>query len=310
VIVLKSKVRVESPATIANFGPGYDTFGLCLDRPVDLVDMERSSKPGIRIEIAKNGFNVPIDPARNTASVAAQQILKISGSSSKSVGLKMKMLKKIRPGSGLGSSAASAVAGALGAAAILGVDDVKEVLKAASIGEGASSGAPHLDNVSPCLFGGFTAVVDPDGFDVLQIEPLDMEIVVCLPEIVIETAKARKLIPKQLPVRSVVSHVGWASGMIVGLNNGDIDLMAACMEDDIAVPVRKRLIKGYESARKAALGAGASSFSISGSGPAVFSLAKSKHDSIGKAMVRGFAKAGVNSEFFVTKPGTGARIVN
>jgi homoserine kinase len=98
--------------------------------------------------------------------------------------------------------------------------------------------------------------------------------------------------------------------MIVGLNNGDIDLMAACMQDDVAVPVRKKLIKGYESARKAALGAGALSFSVSGSGPAVFSLAKGKHDSIGKAMVRGFAKAGVNSEFFIAKPGTGARIVN
>jgi len=309
VIGLKSKVRVESPASIANFGPGYDTFGLCLDRPVDIIDLERSSKPGIMIEIAKSGFSVPVDPARNTASVAAQQIIKISGSSSKSIGLKMKLLKKIRPGSGLGSSAASAVAGALGAAAILGIDDVKEILKAASIGEGASSGAPHLDNVSPCLFGGFTAVVNPDEFDVLQIEPLDVKIAVCLPEIVVETAKARRLIPKQLPIESIVSHVGWASGMIVGLNNGDIDLMAVCMQDDIAVPVRKKLIKGYENARKAALDAGALSFSVSGSGPAVFSLAKGNHNSIGKAMVRGFAEVGVNSEFFVARPGTGARIV-
>lgn len=307
---MKSKVRVESPATIANFGPGYDAFGLCLDRPVDILDLELSSKPGIKIEIAKGGFSVPIDPTRNTASVAAQQIMKISGSSSKPIGLKMKLLKKIRPGSGLGSSAASAVGGALGAAAILGIDDIKEILKAASIGEGASSGAPHLDNVSPCLFGGFTAVVHPREFDVLQIEPIDMKIVVCLPDLIVETAKARKFIPRQLPIESVVSHVGWASGMIVGMNNGDVDLMSACMDDDIAVPVRKKLIKGYESARKAALDAGALSFSISGSGPAVFSLAKSKHDSIGQAMVRGFAKSGVDSEFFVAKSGTGARIVN
>jgi homoserine kinase len=307
---LKSKVRVESPATIANFGPGYDTFGLCLDRPVDVIDIERSSKPGIKIEVSKNGFRVPIDPSRNTASVAANQIIKISGYSSKSIGLKIRLLKEIRPGSGLGSSAASAVGGALGAAAVLGVDNLKEILKAASIGEGTSSGAPHLDNVSPCLFGGFTAVVNPREYDVLQIEPLDLKIVVCLPDIVVETAKARKLIPEQLPVESIVSHVGWASGMIVGLNNGDIDLMAACMQDDVAVPARKKLLKGYESARKAALRAGALSFSISGSGPAVFSLAKNKHDPIGKAMVRGFAKAGVDSKFFIAKPGAGARILN
>jgi homoserine kinase len=304
----KSRVTVESPATIANFGPGYDTFGMCLDGPVDTMVVERSKKPGIQIEVLKGGFKVPVDPARNTASVAAQSILSACGSASKSVGLKINILKKIRPGSGLGSSAASAVGGALGAAAILGFDDLREILRAASIGEGASSGAPHLDNVSPCLFGGFTSIVNPAEYDVLQIEPLDMSIVVCLPDIVIETARARKLIPKQLPLGSAIAHVGWASGLIVGLNNGDLDLMAACMQDDIAVPARRVLIKGYDRVRRAALDAGALSFSISGSGPAVFSLSKAKHDSIGKAMVKGFSKAGVTSDYFIAKPGTGAKI--
>lgn len=303
------KVRVESTATIANFGPGYDTFGMCLDGPVDVIDVEMVGKPGIKIEINRRGFSVPVDPSCNTASVAAREIARISGMSLKSIGLRIKILKRIRPGSGLGSSAASAVGGALGAAAVLGVDDLKGILRAASLGEGATSGAPHLDNVSPCLFGGFTAIVDQEKYDVLQVVPPDMRFVVCLPDIKIETAKARRLIPKELPVASVASHVGWASGMIVGLNNGDLDLMAACMNDDIAIPVRCKLIKGYDCIKKAALRAGALSFSISGSGPAVFSLAHENHDSIGRAMVESFAKSGVKSDYFIARPGAGARVL-
>jgi len=308
VIHLK-KIRIETTASIANFGPGFDTFGLCIDRPVDTVEVYPQSEPGIRIELAKNGFKVPLDPNHNTASIAAKAMLDSGASDAGSIGLKLVMGKKIRPGSGLGSSAASAVAGALGAAAAMGVKDHRMILKAAAKGEGSTSGAPHLDNVSPCLYGGFTAVMDPANLKVLKIEPPNLQIVVCLPDIIVETAKARKLVPGKFPVKTTVSHVGWASGIIHGLMEGDVELIASCIMDDIAVPARKGLIKGFDKVRKCAIDAGALSFSISGSGPAVFSLAKSGHKDIGKAIVEGFQKVGVESEYFIARPGTGARII-
>ena len=304
-----NKIRVETSASIANFGPGFDTFGLCIDRPVDVVEVSPESEPGIRIVLAKNGFKVPLDPLYNTASIAAQEMLDIGSSAGDPPGLKLVIRKGIRPGSGLGSSAASAVAGAIGAAEMLGVKDRRLILRAAAKGEGSSSGAPHLDNVSPCLYGGFTAVIDPPNFKVLKIEPPDLRIVVCLPDIIVETARARKLVPSQFPTKTTVSHVGWASGIIHGLMEGDVEMIASCIMDDIAVPARKGLIKGFDKARKCAMDAGALSFSISGSGPAVFSLAKSGHNDIGKAIVEGFRKVGVKSEYFIAKPGNGARII-
>jgi len=302
------KVTVEANATIANFGPGFDTFGLCLDGPSDQITVEESSEKWIRLEISKEGFQVPADISKNTASVAASEMLRLS-TKSESTGLKLVLKKGIRPGSGLGSSAASAVAGALGAAEILGVEDKKMVLRAAAAGEGISSGAAHLDNVSPCLFGGFTVVLDHEKLEVLQIKPPEMRIVICIPEIVIETAKARELIPKHVPIKTSISHSSWASGVVHGMKTGDLKLIARCLRDEIAVPARKQLIPGFDAVQKAAIEAGALSFSISGSGPAVYSLADKNHQKIGKAIIDAFLEVGVNSCFFIAAPGKGARIL-
>ncbi|MDH4122646.1 MAG: homoserine kinase [Thermoplasmata archaeon] len=300
-------IMVEAPATMANFGPGYDTFGLCIDRPVDILEIERLDGKGIELEVSKRGYKVPLDIDENTASVAARELLRLYGKDLRSISLRMWLRKGIRPGSGLGSSAASAVSGALGVASLLGLKDKKKILMAAAKGEAVSSGTPHLDNVSPCLFGGFTVVLDHRKLDILRIKPPQMKIVVCLPEMVIETAKARELIPKHVPVKTSISHSSWASGVVHGMKAGDISLVARCLRDEIAVPARKQLIEGFDSARKEALSAGALSFSISGSGPAVYSLAEINHESIGKAMVKGFREAGVKSKFFIAMPGKGAR---
>jgi len=303
-------VRVEASATIANFGPGYDTFGMCLESPTDVLEIESVEKPGITMDVIREGHFVPNDSRRNTASVAARELLRIAEISAEAIGLKMKLLKGIRPGSGLGSSAASAVAGAFGAAALMDIKDYRKILMAASQGEGVSSGAPHLDNVAPSLYGGFTVVLDQDKFKVLRITPPEMRIIVCLPELTVKTARARNLIPDSLPVSTTISHVGWASGMVHGITKGDIRLMASCMRDEISIPARKELIKGYELARSAAMASGALSFSISGSGPAVFSLSEENHEAIGEAMVEGFGRANVKSSYFLSKPGTGARITD
>lgn len=307
--ILSSRVRVEASATIANFGPGYDTFGLCIDQPSDLLEMEIVEKPGIRFTVAEEGFQVPSDPELNTASVAAMEMMRLADVSVNSVGMSIRLLKGVRPGSGLGSSASSAVAGAYAAAELLGIGDQRTVLRAAVQGEGVSSGAPHLDNVAPCLFGGFTVVLDQERLRVLRINPPRMKIVICLPEISVQTSEARQLIPSELHVKNTVAHVGWASGIVHGMNTGDLRLIASCMMDEISVPARKQLIRGYDLARSSAIAAGALSFSISGSGPAVFSIADDNHEEIGESMVEGFSRASVSASYFIASPGTGAKVV-
>lgn len=307
------KVVVKAPATIANFGPGYDTFGLCLDAPSDIITVERSDIGGITItqQFSATGeheksWQVPTDPRKNTAGVAAGQLLRVSH---KKTGLQIIIQKGIRAGSGLGSSAASAVGGALATAELIGVRDRRKILAAAAKGEAAASGAAHLDNVSPCLFGGFTVVIDQAEQEVLRISPPDMKIVVCQPSIVIETARSRKLIPDSVPTRTAVAHSSWASGIVYGMKTKDIGLIAKCLRDEIAVPARKTLIKGFEEVRDAAITTGALSFSISGSGPTVYSLALRNHAKIGRAMVDAFGRSGVKSEFFIARQGKGAKVI-
>jgi len=305
---LKKVAIVETSATIANFGPGFDTFGLCLDKPRDVIELEMVNQKGIRIELPEEGYRIPTSPLKNTASIAAKEILKMAGKGSNSIGLKMTIIKGIRPGSGLGSSAASAVGGALATATLLGIKDKKKILLAAAKGEGVSSGAAHLDNVSPCLFGGFTVVLDHERLDVLRLKPPQMKIVICLPEIYVETAKARQLIPKDVPLKTSIAHSSWASGIIQGIKTNDLKLMARCLRDEIAVPPRKQLIRGFDNAREAAITAGALSFSISGSGPAVYSLAVKNHKRIGESIVESFSRIGVKSDYFIAKPGMGAKV--
>ncbi|MEM4262561.1 MAG: homoserine kinase [Thermoplasmata archaeon] len=310
---LMRKVAVKAPATIANFGPGYDTFGLCLSTPYDIIEAELSDKKGIVItqkrigkEPLRGPWRIPTDPRRNTAGVAAGELLRLSG---KRTGLHITITKGISAGSGLGSSAASAVGGALATAELIGVNNRKMILAASAKGEAVSSGAPHLDNVSPCLFGGFTVVIDHEKLDVIKIVPPKMRIVICQPDIVIETYRARKLIPEHVPTRISIAHSSWASGIVHGMKSGDVELIARCLQDEIAVPARKKLIKGFDKVRRAALDAGALTFSISGSGPAVYSLALSNHSRIGEAMVEAFEKVGVKADFFVSKPGDGAKVI-
>jgi len=306
---LSSRIRVEASATIANFGPGYDTFGLCLDKPVDVIEMDILEKSGIHLEVAEEGYSSPADPEHNTASVAAKEMMRLAGISVDAVGLELKLLKGVRPGSGLGSSASSAVAGAFGAAMLFDVSDQRKILMAAAHGEGIASAAPHLDNIASCLLGGFTVVLDHEKYNILKITPPDMKIVICLPEIIIRTIEARRLIPKTLPINKTVFHVGWASGIVHGLQTGDIKLVASCIRDEISVPARKELVKGFEIARSAALAAGALSFSMSGSGPAVFCLSIADHKAIGEAMVEGFARANAQASYFIAKPGGGAKLI-
>lgn len=297
---------VSSPATIANFGPGFDSFGLCLDSPRDLISIRRA-EAGVRLVKVRANDRIPSDPELNTASHAAIKLAGACGHGD--VGFTMTIRKGMKPGSGIGSSAASSVGGALAMATLLGVKDKALILEAASAGEELISGARHYDNVAAALYGGFTAVTDASRRDVIRIWPPDFKVVVALPEISVETRAARSVLPKDVPMHDAVRNLSLASGMVHAMMRKDAAAVGRYLEDTLAIPYRKSLVPGYDEVRKSALDAGALGVSMGGSGPAVFAITLANAGKVKGAMARAFkVSAGLSSQSFVTVPGRGARV--
>lgn len=301
-----NKALVISPATIANFGPGFDSFGLCLAAPVDEISIAR--QPADHVEVRAVGkHKVPLEPERNTASYAALKLAELCGSDS--IGFSMKIRKGMKPGSGLGSSAASSAGGALAMAALLNVRNKETILEAAAMGEELVSGARHFDNVAAAIYGGFTVVSDLRTRTVIHIRPPPFQIIVAVPDISVETKRAREILPDKVAVRDAVCNVGWASGMLHAMMSRSPKKIGSYLEDKLAHPFRKELIPGYDSVHEAALRAGAYGVSIGGSGPAVFAVSQGNAQKIRSAMVKAFKEsAGLRSESFITVPGPGAKV--
>jgi len=290
-------MKVSVPATIANFGPGFDVFGLCLEKPRDFIRVELSDE----IEVKVKGYKVPEEPDKNVASVSALSLLRQAGVES---GFKMKLKKGIRPKSGLGSSGASALGGALAIARLLDIEDKEIILRAALEGERVASGSPHGDNVVPALFGGFVVLKSLFPLEVFKIDA-KLKLAVVLPEVEVSTKRAREVLPKYVPLSDAVRNLALASSLVLALENGDIEEVGKLLDDYLAIPYRKPIIPWFDKIRKAALESGAYGLSISGSGPAVFALGENL-DEIGRTIVGVFEEEGINAEYFISKVGGGA----
>lgn len=299
--------EVTSPATIANFGPGFDSFGLCLESPVDRISIEAKADGSVSVEV-EGGFDLPELPEENCSSYAASKLAELSGNAGQ--GFSMRVTKGMKPGSGIGSSAASSVGGALAMAAVLGVDDKALVLEAAAMGEELVSGTKHYDNVAAALYGGFTAVSNPRTNRILRLRPPEFSIVVVLPDVTVETRSARAVLPENVPIADAVYNLSLASGLIDAMARQDIEGVCAHLDDRLSVTYRKALVPGYDSVRERALKSGALGVSLAGSGPAIFAIAsEAEAPKVREAMAQALSEsAGMESESFVTVPGSGAKV--
>ncbi|AFK22586.1 homoserine kinase [Pyrococcus sp. ST04] len=290
-------MKVYAPATIANFGPGFDVFGMAIERPGDEIIAKESDDFSIEVI----GYSVPADD-NNVALVAAKALFKLAGVEG---GVRIKLKKGIRPRSGLGSSGASSLGGAVVAARILGIEDDALIIKAALEGEKKASGSPHGDNVIPSYYGGFTII---ESLDPLRVHGIDISIKVAmvLPEVEVPTSEARKVLPKKIPIRDAVRNIAMASSLVLALKEGDLETVGRLLDDHIALPYRKALMPWFERVREAALNAGAYGVTVSGSGPAMFAVGENPRE-IAKAMGEAFEELGIKSEYWVTKTGRGAK---
>lgn len=298
-----SQVRAFAPATVSNLGCGFDVFGLALEGPGDEVTAWRSGgADDLALSVSGVRERVPVDPDRNSAAVAACAVRDRLGVRA---GLRMNLCKGLPLASGLGGSAASAVAGAVAAHVLLGGElDETALLECAMAGERLGSGAGHADNAAPALAGGFVLAAPGDPVRIVRLPvPDDLVVAVVRPCMEVETARARAAIGDTVPLAAAVRQWGNTAGLVAALYQEDWELLARSVRDAVAEPQRAPLVPGFEAARASALEAGAAGAGLSGSGPSVFALCRGRSAAaeIAQAMADAFREeAGADSDSIVS----------
>jgi homoserine kinase len=265
-------VRVFAPASVANVSCGYDVLGFAVHRPGDEVIMTLNGSGIVSIDhIDGDEGRLPLDPEKNTVSAVVINFLRHIDVRQ---GVGIKLYKKMPFGSGLGSSAASAVAGLVAINELMGRPLSRmELLPFAMEGERLACGNAHADNVAPALLGGFVLIRSYDPLDVISLPfPGGLSCALVYPHVEISTMAARQIIRTNIPMSSAVRQWGNVGGLVAGLYRNDLELIGRSMEDYIVEPVRSMLIPHFDEMRTIALEQGAVGFGISGSGPTVFAL--------------------------------------
>ncbi len=292
------EVRVFAPATVANLGPGFDVLGLALEAPGDTVTarLKPDGANGIDlVAVRGDGGALPIDAHRNTAGIAAMATLRQAGLER---GIELELDKNMPIGSGLGSSAASAAAAASAVNLLVGSPlSARDLVGACVEAEAAVSGR-HADNVAPALMGGLVLVRSVNPLDIVRLPiPAGLFVACTTPAIEVPTRRAREVLPGQVSLEAMVNNGANLAALVSACHSGDLDLLGACMTDEIVGPARADLIPGSLAAIAAATDAGAIGSSISGAGPTILALADSAAaaERAGTAMAAAFGAVELSS---------------
>ena len=265
------EINILSPATVANVVCGFDCLGFALSAPNDEMTLRLINKREVKIKHFDD-FNLPTEPEKNVAGAALLSMLeKID----ENLGFEVEITKNIKPGSGIGSSSASAAGAVVGANKLLNERfSLLELVEFAMDGERIASGARHADNVAPAIFGGFTLVRVNSPLDVVPLKFPKLFVTVVHPQIEIKTSDAREILKQKIELKDAIAQWGNVGALVAGLNAGDYALISRSLEDRIIEPVRSILIPKFAEIKAESLIAGALGGGISGSGPSIFMLSE------------------------------------
>ncbi len=295
-------VKVHAPATVANVVCGFDVLGFALHEPGDEVVVRRVDQPGVKlVHVEGDNGQLPRDAEANTVTVS---IINFLNKIAPNVGIEVELYKKMPIGSGLGSSAASTVAGVYAANALIGSPLKKiDLLEYALTGEKIACGSSHADNVAPSLLGGFTLIRSYEPLDVISLPyPDELVATVVYPHLEIKTKDARRILKHQITMQNAVIQWGNVAGLVSGLFMKDFGLIGRSMQDVIVEPMRSILIPDFYQIKEEVLAAGALGFGISGSGPSVFALSNSKNiaEKAREIIISSFKEKDIFSDAFIS----------
>ncbi len=266
-------VTAFAPATVANLNCGFDVLGLAIEAPGDEVTVMWNDIGKVRIvAIEGDGGKLSFDPKKNTATGGILTMLEKAVHETRGIDVVIK--KKMPFGSGLGSSAASAVAGVTAANQLLGnLYTRTELVEFALDGEVIASGSRHADNVAPSLLGGIVLIHQYNPLQIIQLPvPDGLWVTLIYPHVEILTKEARDILPKQVALSDAIRQTGNIAAFVSALYTNNLQLLGTSMTDRFAEPYRAALIPHFDLLKSAALINGAFAFGISGSGPSVFAL--------------------------------------
>jgi len=292
-------VTIHSPATVANLVCGFDILGMALTEPYDIMKLKLIDEPKVLIH-NKDNFHLPTDPEKNVAGVV---LLSIMESMDEKFGFELDIEKHIKPGSGIGSSAASAAGAAVAANHLLkNIFSIDELVQFAMNGEKLASGVKHADNIAPCISGGISLIRSIHPLDIILLSSPDLHVTVVHPLIEVRTSDARQILKKQVLLKDAIRQWGNIAGLVTGFLKNDHDLIGRSLEDVIIEPVRSILIPGFDEVKIKCKGAGALGGGISGSGPSVFMLSKDEKTAkaVEAVMIEVYNRIGIEFNTYVT----------
>lgn len=290
------KVKLRVPATVANLVCGFDILGMAIHEPYDEMEINILDNPEIIIKHTDH-FGLPEEPSKNVAGVV---LMKIQEHLNLKNGFEIIINKKIKPGSGLGSSAASAAGAAVGANVLLGnILTKEELVHFAMSGEELASGVRHADNVAPCIFGGITLVKSSNLVDIIPLNSPDLFVTAVHPQVEVKTSDARQILKKSILLKDAIQQWGNIAGLVAGIQKNDFGLIGRSLHDVIIEPVRSILIPKFDEIKQKSLEIGALGGGISGSGPSIFMLSEKEEISQKTAKMMKSVYEGIGIESFV-----------
>lgn len=294
------EIKIFAPASVANISCGFDVLGFCLDPIGDIMHVSKTETPGVQIGTV-TGQELPIDPLKNVASVAVSALLEAHPSKK---GFRIDIDKRIKPGSGIGSSAASAAGAVFAVNELLGAPYSRaELVQFAMAGEALASGAAHADNLAPVLHGGFTLVRCNATLDIIKLPtPPDLVASVIHPKIELKTIHSRAILKSDIPLQKGVAQWGNLGAFISALYTEDYELLSRSMQDEVIEPLRAMLIPKFNEVKQAALDSGALGSGISGSGPSIFALSRGRETAkkVGDAMKTFYDQIGLDYDIHLS----------
>ena len=293
------RIKISVPATVANLVCGFDILGMALNDPADIMEVTLLDEPVIRIKHADD-YNLPVEPAKNVAGAA---LLALQEACENKIGFEVMIDKHIKPGSGLGSSAASSAGAVVAANHLLGnIFSKVDLVRFAMNGEKVASGVKHADNLAPCIYGGVTLIRAILPLDIIPLSAPPLHVTVVHPQIEVKTSDARQILRKEVQLKNAIMQWGNIAGLVTGFLKNDYGLIGRSLEDVIIEPVRSILIPGFDEVKMNSKEAGALGGGISGSGPSIFMLSQEEKTAkeVEKIMKNVFQNIGVEYKTYVT----------